>query len=145
MPRKSKLNCPKCVTNKRAVKAGKDRNGNQRYFCKNPKCKSHYTTDNYFLSSKYGRRGKAYPIDTRIKICDEYRRLNMEGISQREVARRFGISPTTLKNWEEDYSELICVSGMLDDEHRKIIYSEKKQSTPKFEDILEAFLREQKS
>lgn len=144
MPKKSNLKCPKCVTNKHSIKAGKDKNGKQKYYCKNQNCKHIYSTDDYFLSSIYGRRGRNFPIEKRIEICDEYRKMVKEGISQRKVAKRFGISPTTLKNWEENYDGLNEALQLLNEDFRKEYFKEKKSETYNPDKILRDFLRQKK-
>lgn len=77
-------NCPHCKISENQVKAGKNRSGTQRCFCKN--CKKYYTLD---------PKIRAIPEEMRKQAIKTY----YSGVSGRGVGKIFGMSKANVYNW----------------------------------------------
>lgn len=76
--------CPACRSRHRQTKAGRTTSGTQCYQCQD--CKRHYCAEN---------RRYRYPLALRQQAANLYR----DGISLRQIARRFSVNHQTVINW----------------------------------------------
>jgi insertion element IS1 protein InsB len=76
------MNCERCCSN--CIKAGKQANGKQRYYCKT--CKRH-------LQQSYEYKACTFEVHR------QFSRLNKSGMGSLKLARFLEVSVNTLKNW----------------------------------------------
>jgi len=81
--------CPKCHSEERQVKAGRNYSGSQKYRCQG--CGKKYTPDPAPLR---------YPQEMREQAV----RLYLAGMSFRAIGRRLGVNHQSVINWINDYA-----------------------------------------
>lgn len=84
--------CPKCRSDKRQAKAGKNGTGNPRFHC-------HACDKDYVLHPK----PRGYPAQVRHEAV----RLSVEGLSLRRIARILSVNHQSVANWIFAYQQTL--------------------------------------